>query len=118
MRKEGSTNSINEKRMIAHCGLGYTLSVLSGRWKMQIFWTISKQKIRYSDLRELLPHVSERMLVMQLKEMEKESLIKRIVYAEVPPRVEYEITENGLSLVPIVQILSDWGTVQKEQLGL
>lgn len=119
MRKAGSTNNINREGIIDRCGLGYTLSVITGRWKLQIFWLIAKEKIRYSELREKLPSaLSEKMLVLKLKELEKEDLIRRIVYAEVPPRVEYEITENGQSLIPLVQHMSDWGEVQKERNGV
>ncbi|SFD76926.1 transcriptional regulator, HxlR family [Chitinophaga sp. CF118] len=118
MRKQGSTNSINEKKMIAKCGMGYGLAVIRGRWKMQIFWRLAQRRIRYSELKELMPDISEKMLVIQLKELEKEDLIKRIVYPEVPPRVEYEVTENGRSLVPVLQSLSAWGDIQKERMGM
>jgi DNA-binding HxlR family transcriptional regulator len=118
MRKQGSTNSINERKMIAYCGMGYGLSVISGRWKMQIFWRVSLRRMRYGELKELMPDISEKMLVMKLKELEQEDLIRRIVYPEVPPRVEYELTENGKSLIPLVQHISDWGNMQKERFGM
>jgi DNA-binding HxlR family transcriptional regulator len=65
--------------------------------------------MRYSELRDSISIVTERMLVLQLRELEKDGLINRIVYAEVPPRVEYELSAKGISLVPILQSLSDWG---------
>lgn len=109
MRKENSTNTINKQRNEQVCGMFYTLSVVGGRWKPAILWRLTHGKMRYSELRDSISIVTERMLVLQLRELEKDGLIKRIVYAEVPPRVEYELTPKGVSLVPILQSLSDWG---------
>ena len=113
MRKTASTNTYNLQQMIDKCGMAYTLSLIGGRWKVSILWTLSQGKLRYNSLREKLPIISERMLVLQLKELERDGLVKRIVYPEVPPRVEYELTENGLSLKPILKSLSDWGDQQR-----
>lgn len=89
--------------------MSYTLTVIGGRWKPAILFRLTRGKMRYSELRDSISNVTERMLVLQLREMEKDGLIKRIVYAEVPPRVEYELTEKGNSLRPILKNLSDWG---------
>jgi DNA-binding HxlR family transcriptional regulator len=109
MRKENSTNTINKKRMENNCGMSYTLTAIGGRWKPAILWRLIRSKMRYSELRNSIPEVTERILVLQLRELEKDGLIKRIVYAEVPPRVEYELTEKGISLRPVLKSLSDWG---------
>ena len=109
MRKESSTNTINKRRIENECGMAYTLTVIGGRWKPAILFRLTRGKLRYSELRNSISDVTERILVLQLRELEKDKLIKRIVYAEVPPRVEYELTEKGLSLKTILQRLSDWG---------
>lgn len=109
MRKESSTNTINKRNIENSCGMSYTLTLIGGRWKPAILWRLTNGKMRYSELRNSIPHVTERILVLQLREMEKDGLIKRIVYAEVPPRVEYELTEKGISLKPVLQGLSNWG---------
>jgi len=109
MRKENSTNTLNKQRIEKDCGMFYTLTVVGGRWKPAILWRLSHGKMRYSELRDSIANITERMLVLQLREMEKDGLIKRIVYAEVPPRVEYEMTAKGKSLGPILKSLSDWG---------
>ncbi|WP_207512991.1 winged helix-turn-helix transcriptional regulator [Longitalea luteola] len=109
MRKENSTNTLNKRQMEMDCGMSYTLAAIGGRWKPAILWRLTHGKLRYSVLRDAIPQVTERMLVLQLRELEKDGLIKRIVYAEVPPRVEYELTAKGKSLTPILQNLSDWG---------
>jgi DNA-binding HxlR family transcriptional regulator len=109
MRKSNSTNTINKNRIDGDCGMAYTLTLIGGRWKPGILWRLIKGRLRYNELRKLLPDVSERMLVLQLRELEKDGLIRRIVYAEVPPRVEYELTEAGSSMKPVLKSLSDWG---------
>ncbi|OQP56940.1 transcriptional regulator [Niastella vici] len=109
MRKENSTNTLNKQNLEKECGMSYALTTIGGRWKPAILWRLCKGKMRYSELRDAIPNVTERMLVLQLREMEKDGLIKRIVYAEVPPRVEYEMTVKGNSLRPILKSLSDWG---------
>ena len=109
MRKESSTNTLNKISIENGCGMSYTLTLIGGRWKPAILWRLIKGKMRYSELRNSIPDVTERILVLHLREMEKDGLIKRIVYAEVPPRVEYELTEKGISLRPVLKQLSDWG---------
>jgi len=115
MRKSNSTNTINKNKIDSDCGIAYTLSLIGGRWKPSILWRLVKGRRRYSELRKLLPDVSERMLVLQLRELEKDGLIRRRVYAEVPPRVEYELTEEGNSIKPVLKSLSDWGIDRQQK---
>lgn len=115
MRKENSSNSLNEKRINATCGMGYALSLIGGRWKSNILWRLlNNEKLRYSELRKLIPDISERMLVSQLRELEADRLVLRIVYPEVPPRVEYKLTDLGRSMHPMLQSISDWGEMHRE----
>jgi DNA-binding HxlR family transcriptional regulator len=109
MRKANSTNTLNKNRIDGDCGMAYTLTLIGGRWKPGILWRLVSGRRRYNELRKMLPDVSERMLVLQLRELEKDGLIRRIVYAEVPPRVEYELTEEGISMKQVLKNLSDWG---------
>lgn len=95
--------------------MGYALSLIGGRWKSNILWRLlSDGKLRYSALRKLIPDISERMLVAQLRELEADQLINRIVYPEVPPRVEYELTPLGRSMKPMFQSISDWGEMHRK----
>jgi DNA-binding HxlR family transcriptional regulator len=114
MRKENSTNTLNKQQMDKDCGMSYALNTIGGRWKPAILFRLTLGKMRYSELRDSIPNVTERMLVLQLREMEKDGLIKRTVYAEVPPRVEYELTQKGNSLRPILKSLSDWGIENRD----
>lgn len=113
MKKETSTNSLNEKRLQQACATAYTLSIIGARWKTTILHILMHEKMRYSDLRNIITGISERMLAQQLKELEKDGLISRTTYAEVPVRVEYELTEEGFSLREILTITSDWGRAHK-----
>ncbi|QNL49322.1 winged helix-turn-helix transcriptional regulator [Olivibacter sp. SDN3] len=114
MKKLSSTNTLNEKKINATCGMGYALSLIGGRWKSNILWRLLNEgKIRYSTLRKLIPDISERMLVAQLRELEADQLINRIIYPEVPPRVEYELTELGQSMHDMLKNISDWGEMHR-----
>lgn len=109
-RKENSTNSINEVYWKENCGIALTLSVIGGRWKISILsYLLNDKKLRYSELRKRLVGISERMLISKLKELERDGLVKRIVHRQVPPKVEYELTELGRSLKDILILMDKWG---------
>jgi DNA-binding HxlR family transcriptional regulator len=118
MRKASSTNSINRNMIQEHCGMAFTLSLIGGRWKPGILYQLVRGRKRYSELRKQLPEVSERMLVLQLRELESDGLIRRLIYAEVPPRVEYELTEAGISMKPVLKSMSDWGLAYQKKRGV
>lgn len=114
MRKEESTNAQNEAVLIRNCGMAYALSVIGGRWKPNILYCLLKGKMRYNELRKAIDGVSERMLVAQLRELEEYGLVKRIIHPEVPPKVEYELTELGYSTELMLNTMSDWGNRHRE----
>ena len=114
MRKETSTNAFNEKQINDICGMAYSLSILGGRWKPAILWRLSVQTMRYSDLKNSIANISERMLIAQLRELEADGIVKRTVYPVVPPRVEYELTELGQTMKPMLQAMSDWGNLHRD----
>ncbi|MBW1655420.1 winged helix-turn-helix transcriptional regulator [Flavobacterium quisquiliarum] len=113
-RKENSTNMLNENYITESCNLTYAVCKIGGRWKLLILCKLENGKLRFSELRNQIKGITERMLTLQLRELEKEGLIKRTVYAEVPPRVDYELTEIAKELVPIWNQLSNWGAKHKE----
>ncbi len=113
MRKESSTNLRNETIINSSCGMAYTMSVIGGRWKPAILCRLRYGTLRYSELKNDIEGISERMLVAQLRELETNGLIERIVYAEVPPRVEYRMSELGKSIEPILDAMSDWGNMHR-----
>lgn len=111
-RKENSTNSINEQ-YITECDLTYAVCKIGGRWKLLILCKLEHGKLRFSEIRNQITGITERMLTLQLRELEKAGLVKRTVYAEVPPRVDYELTEIASELIPIWKQLSNWGNKHK-----
>ncbi|QJB38887.1 helix-turn-helix transcriptional regulator [Chitinophaga oryzae] len=115
MRKENSTNAINERILNGLCQTAHTLSVIGGRWKPSILWRLLEGKMRYHELKKSISGISERVLVLQLRELENDQLIKRIVYPEVPPRVEYELTPLGRSLESLLEHMCSWGEMHRQE---
>lgn len=91
------------------CPVETTLDLIGGKYKALILWHLSGGTLRFSQLQKLVQSATPRMLTLQLRELEKQNLIQRKVYAEVPPKVEYSMTELGRSLMPILTAIRDWG---------
>ncbi|MFC8718575.1 winged helix-turn-helix transcriptional regulator [Kitasatospora sp. NPDC057198] len=101
------------------CGIDAALDVVSGKWKGLILWELHAHRVRrFAELRRGLPGVSEKMLTQHLRELEEDGLVHREVHAEVPPRVEYSLTEDGRSLNRALAPLGDWGTERVRREGL
>lgn len=116
MKKETSSHSINKQQLEADCGMAYFISAVSGRWKVTILgFLLNYKKLRYSELKKKTLHISERMLITQLKELEGDGLINRIAHPKVPPRVEYELSEKGKSLKKILLGMAEWGEKNRKQ---
>jgi DNA-binding HxlR family transcriptional regulator len=107
-RKKNSTYTLNEKFLI-ECDLTYAVNKIGGRWKILIIDKLGTRKLRFGELSKIFPLITERMLSLQLRALEHDGLVKRAVYAEVPPRVEYELTAMALDFLPIFRQLSKWG---------
>ncbi|MHA6625994.1 winged helix-turn-helix transcriptional regulator [Pseudonocardia sichuanensis] len=100
------------------CGIDAAMDVVSGKWKSLILWELHNFGARrFAQLKRGLPGVSEKMLTQQLREMEADGLVHREVYREVPPKVEYSLTEHGLSLNDALAPLSAWGTDRIRRIG-
>ncbi|NLR82385.1 winged helix-turn-helix transcriptional regulator [Chitinophaga eiseniae] len=111
-RKINSTYTRNESTII-ECDLTYAVYMIGGRWKLLILSKLEGKTLRFGELKKAFPYITERMLTLQLKALEQDGLVKRTVYAEVPPRVEYELTEVARELEPILKMLSTWGNKQR-----
>lgn len=92
-----------------------TLSVIGGRWKPVILCNLLVERKRFGELCRNIPNATQRMITLQLRELESDGVVKRHVYAEVPPRVEYELTEFGRSLQPVLEVMRAWGVEFKKQ---
>jgi len=91
------------------CAVEVTVSVIGGKWKPIILFHLMGGTLRFGELRRRLRQVGERVLTRQLRELEADRLVVRHVFAEVPPRVEYRLSEAGRSLVPVLETMSRWG---------
>lgn len=92
------------------CPMELGINILSGKWKLKILWIIYNQKtIRFNKLQKSLRNITTKTLTEQLRELEYKKIIKRNVYPEVPPKVEYSLTEIGQSIEPVLKSLCDWG---------
>lgn len=114
MRKNTSTNAFNEKLINNSCGMGRALNIVGGRWKPAILYKLNQATMRYGELKKSIEGISERMLVAQLRELEEDKVVERIVYPEVPPRVEYRLTELGKTMGPMLEAMSAWGEIHRQ----
>lgn len=94
------------------CPIEDTLNVIAGRWKIVILWWLYRGELRFGELRRCLPSVTPKMLTQQLRQMEDEGLVRRELFAQVPPKVVYSLTERGQSLRPVLQSLYEWSVAQ------
>lgn len=91
------------------CPAEFTLAMIGGRWKIPIIFHLLAGRRRFSELARALAGVTQKMLTQQLREMERNGLVSRKIYPQVPPKVEYSLTELGASLKPVVEAMCSWG---------
>ena len=106
-----------QKQMTPH-PVEVTLSLIGGKWKPLIVFYLLGGTKRFSELRRLLPQATQQMLTMQLRELEQAGILHRHVYPQVPPKVEYSLTELGRSIEPVLRQMCSWGEWYSEQMGL
>ncbi|UQZ48015.1 winged helix-turn-helix transcriptional regulator [Bacillus sp. PK3-037] len=98
------------------CPVEFTLDVIGGKWKGILFYHMIDGKKRFNEFRKICPSITQRMLTLQLRELEADGIVHREVYHQVPPKVEYSLTEFGRTLEPIVLQMKDWGDANREVL--
>jgi DNA-binding HxlR family transcriptional regulator len=101
------------KRKGQKCPAETTLDVIGGRWKVLIVWQLFRGEMRFSELSRALDGITQKMLTQQLRELEKDGIVYRQVYAQIPPKVEYSLTPLGESLRPVVDAMCEWGMKQR-----
>ena len=105
------------KEEMPACPVATTVQLIGSKWKLLIMRNLLQRPWRFNELRKNLEGISQKVLTDSLRSMEEDGIITRTVYPEVPPRVEYTLTETGLSLKPILDSMSDWGTSYKKKLS-
>jgi DNA-binding HxlR family transcriptional regulator len=102
------------KRRETKCPAETTLQIIGGRWKILILYHLFQGVKRFSELQHALPGISQKMLTQQLREMERDGLVHREVYAQVPPKVEYSLTFLGETLKPVIEAMCEWGRLHTD----
>lgn len=110
MSCQEDTQKINFRGKEYFCSLDLTLSLIGGKWKTMMIYMLKDGALRSSDLQRKMQRVSNKMFTQTARELEKSGIVKREVFPIVPPRVEYELTELGQSILPIIFQMCDWGT--------
>ena len=100
----------------SRCPVVITLDVVGGKWKTLILYHLLQGTKRFNELRRLMPEVTQQMLTLQLRELERDGIVHREVYAQVPPKVEYSLTDLGYSLEPLLLMMLKWGTEYNQAL--
>jgi DNA-binding HxlR family transcriptional regulator len=98
-----------------NCPVTHCMNLIGGKWKILVIYAVYKKCNRFSMLQRAMPAISKQMLVNQLRELEEDHVLERIIYPEIPPRVEYKLTEYGHSLMPVIGVLQDWGLKDLEK---
>ncbi|GGJ06000.1 winged helix-turn-helix transcriptional regulator [Paenibacillus hunanensis] len=96
------------------CPVEYTLDVIGGKWKGVLLYHMIEGPIRFNEFRRICPTITQRMLTLQLRELEEDGIVNREVYPQVPPKVEYSLSEFGSTLVPIILEMKTWGEKHKK----
>lgn len=96
-------------KLQVRCPLTYALSRFDGKWKPLILWNVKDAPARFGELRRTVPDASLKMLTQHLKELEADGMLKRTVFPEIPPRVEYQLTALGQSFIPVIKTILRWG---------
>ena len=101
-------NEINELKF--HCEMDVAMHYLGGKWKTVVLWYLIEDKKRFNEIKKLIPNITEKMLSIQLKSLEKDGIIKKEVFNKKPPlKVEYSLTDFGKTLIPLLKYLVTWG---------
>lgn len=100
------------------CPLEITIQLIGGKYKSLILWHLVDNTLRFNQLRRLIPDATQKMMTQQLRALEEDQLISRVVYPVVPPRVEYSLTDFGRSLIPVLSSMCDWGKDYLQDLGI
>ncbi|MBZ5654954.1 MAG: helix-turn-helix transcriptional regulator [Acidobacteriia bacterium] len=101
-----------------YCPVKLTTDIIGGKWKPLILFYLEGHTRRFSELKRLIPQLTKKMLTQHLRELERDEIIRRKVYPEVPPRVEYSLTRHGETLKPILKLMSAWGNRHRARYGL
>ena len=116
--KETSTNQDNRKNTLTQCPVTYTLEKIGGRWKPIIIYNLLSGTKRYSELKKLIPAITEKMLIQHLKQLEADNLVHRNALPVIPPFVEYSLTDSGKELRQVLEAMIGWALNNREKTSI
>lgn len=99
------------KKQKNDCGLVVAMGIVGNKWNLLIIWFLDDQTLRFTELQKKMYNVNPKTITKHLRELEKHKIIKRVVYPEVPPKVEYSLTDSGINLIPILKSMMEWSRV-------
>ena len=117
MIQKGKEYIVKMNNRTYHCAMDITMDYIGGKWKTVVLWYLKGKTLRFGEIKKRIPEITEKMLSLQLKDLEEHGLIKREVFAEVPLRVEYSLTEFGKTLIPVLDSVAKWGRLLGESKG-
>ena len=103
------------KRIDGNCPVATTLGVVGGKWKTIILYHLNEEVHRFAELKRLLPGITQKVLTEQLRELERDGIVLRKIYAQIPPKVEYSLSEYGKTLRPVLKSMCEWGTAHEQR---
>ncbi|PZX62957.1 winged helix-turn-helix transcriptional regulator [Hydrotalea sandarakina] len=106
------------KKKLYYNPVEFAMDRIGGTWKIPILWRLKNKTFRYGELKNDIPHITHKMLSSQLKVLEEEGFINRVVYAAVPPKVEYSITERGLAAISVIEVIRNYGIHLMQEFGI
>lgn len=94
---------------MSECPVETTISAVGGKWKVIILWRLAQNSKRFNELQRSISNITRKMLTEQLRDLEQDKLVIRTVYDQVPPKVEYSLSEHGKTFIPILEMMAQWG---------
>ena len=104
------------KKITTTCPVERSLDIIGGKWKVCILWKLQSEPMRFGALKREMPDITQKMLTQQLRDLEAADLIHREVFMQIPPKVEYSITDFGRTLAPMTDFISDWGVQHSKRI--
>lgn len=98
------------------CPVAVTVDVIEGKWKGIVVYHLIEGPVRFNELRRLMPETTQRILTLQLRELERDGVVHREIYRQVPPKVEYSLTDFGRTLIPIINLMRSWGMEHEREI--
>lgn len=116
---KGENKAFHINGNLYHCALDITMDYIGGKWKCVILWYIKRKKMRFSEIKQLMPDITEKTLSLQLRALERDGILKREVFGKKPPvKVEYSLTEFGKTLLPVINEIAKWGRYHGNENGV